>query len=103
MKKILFPALAMVLFVACNNEASSDANNETENTATEAEHSGDDDGMMMEDHEGMMAHTKNGDPVCGMDYDASWTEYTVDGSDTTWFCSETCKTAYLGNPAKYKK
>lgn len=43
------------------------------------------------------------DPVCEMEKDSTWTEYSVSGTDTTWFCSETCKTTYEGNPAKYKK
>ncbi len=41
------------------------------------------------------------DPVCEMEYDTSWTDNTVYKNDTVWFCSETCKTAFNGNPEKY--
>lgn len=41
------------------------------------------------------------DPVCGMEKESSWTEYKVNGSDTTWFCSPHCKETYGKNPEKY--
>lgn len=41
------------------------------------------------------------DPVCEMDYDSEWTEYTVYMNDTIHFCSENCKTAFLARPEKY--
>lgn len=41
------------------------------------------------------------DPVCEMEKDATWTEYSASGKDTTWFCSANCKKAYEANPAKY--
>jgi len=93
MKYTFLAVAACVLFAACNGEASSEATNETE-TTTEAT-------TEMEEAPAH-AHAKM-DPVCEMVYDASWTEYSVSGTDTTWFCSETCKTAYEGNPAKYNK
>lgn len=43
------------------------------------------------------------DPVCGMEKDSTWTDHVVADGDTTWFCSETCKSAYVGNPKKYMK
>lgn len=43
------------------------------------------------------------DPVCEMEYDTSWTEFTVYNNDTVQFCSETCKTAFNGNSKKYRK
>lgn len=41
------------------------------------------------------------DPVCEMEKDATWTDYSVSGKDTTWFCSANCKKAFDANPAKY--
>lgn len=43
------------------------------------------------------------DPVCEMVKDDTWTEYSVSGTDTVWFCSATCKEAFDANPAKYAK
>jgi len=34
------------------------------------------------------------DPVCNMEKDATWTEFTANGSDTTWFCSPHCKETF---------
>lgn len=41
------------------------------------------------------------DPICKMTYEASWEEYSVQGNDTIWFCSEYCKTSFDANPALY--
>ncbi len=41
------------------------------------------------------------DPVCEMVRDESWTDFTVSGTDTVWFCAETCKEAYWANPERY--
>lgn len=43
----------------------------------------------------------NLDPVCGMSKEPSWIEYALLTTDTVWFCSETCKRAFEGNPRKY--
>lgn len=43
------------------------------------------------------------DPVCGMEKDTTWTDYTMYKADTVWFCAAAEKTAFLGNPAKYEK
>ena len=43
------------------------------------------------------------DPVCGMEKDNTWTEYSVTGTDTTWFCSPHCKETFAKNPEKYSK
>ncbi len=91
MKYTFLAVAACVLFAACNGEASSEATNETE-TSTEG----------TTEEASAHAHAKL-DPVCEMEYDGSWTEFSVNGTDTTWFCSETCKAAYDGNPAKYNK
>lgn len=43
------------------------------------------------------------DPVCDMVRDETWTDFTVSGADTVWFCAETCKEAYLANPDRYPR
>jgi len=44
------------------------------------------------------------DPVCSMEKeDDSWTEFTVTGTDTTWFCSPHCKETFDKAPEKYLK
>jgi YHS domain-containing protein len=43
------------------------------------------------------------DPVCGMEKDNTWTENSVTGTDTTWFCSPHCKETFAKNPEKYRK
>lgn len=89
MKKVWITALAAVLFVACNNEANNESATGTPaETPVEATVQADPNAKI--------------DPVCDMAKDDTWTEYSVSGTDTTWFCSETCKTAYDGNPAKYQ-
>jgi YHS domain-containing protein len=36
------------------------------------------------------------DPICKMERDSSWTDYVVNApGDSTWFCSATCKDAYV--------
>ncbi|MCB0695761.1 MAG: hypothetical protein KDC07_00270 [Chitinophagaceae bacterium] len=97
MKYTFLAVAACVLFAACSGETKSGSTNETEAGMGEMHH--DMEGMHDDMH---MAHAKM-DPVCEMDYDASWTEYSVNGTDTMWFCSETCKGAYEGNPEKYTK
>jgi YHS domain-containing protein len=41
------------------------------------------------------------DPVCEMEQDTSWTEYTVYKGDTVKFCSDVCKGVFMKNPDKY--
>ncbi len=43
------------------------------------------------------------DPICQMERDTAWTEYSVHNGDTTWFCSEHCKKTFDANPDKYTK
>lgn len=83
MKKLLTAFCLTAILASCANQE----NTEEENTEP----------MEMETttEETPMA-TVEKDPTCGMTRDASWTEYTVSATgDSTWFCSETCKTAYL--------
>lgn len=41
------------------------------------------------------------DPVCDMDRNSLWTEFSVNNSDTTWFCSPHCKETFDKDPSKY--
>ena len=43
------------------------------------------------------------DPICGMIKDSTWTDYTVYKGDTVWFCAESEKIAFEGNPKKWEK
>jgi YHS domain-containing protein len=88
MKYYALALIAAVSFTACNSATKTEeATTETTTTETPATE--------------QVASAGPVDPVCNMTKDATWTEYTVNGADTVWFCSETCKTAYIGNPAKY--
>lgn len=88
MKAITAMALTICLaFTACNNAPKEEANTEAATeTATEQ----------------AAAPTGPMDPVCEMAKDSTWTEYALNGADTVWFCSETCKSAFTGNPQKYQ-
>lgn len=89
MKYILMTVFAATMFIACNSEAPADSATETEAPAEATTET------VVADPNAKI------DPVCEMVKDSTWTEYTVNGTDTVWFCSETCKTAYNSNPAKY--
>lgn len=80
---------AAVLFTACNSASEEKASDQAEVPAAEAV--------------AAPAPIAAGpmDPVCEMPKEASWTEYSVQGTDTTWFCSATCKEAFEKNPIKY--
>jgi YHS domain-containing protein len=41
------------------------------------------------------------DPVCEMEKDNTWTDYSVYKSDTVSFCSTGCKQAFDARPTKY--
>ena len=41
------------------------------------------------------------DPVCKMEKGDNWTEYSLNGADTVWFCSPHCKESYDKDPAKF--
>jgi YHS domain-containing protein len=83
MKRIVFICLASVVMASCGNATDGNTTIEApkEETTTIPE------GPI--------------DPVCEMVKDSTWTEYAVHNNDTVWFCSETCKTAFNGNPEKY--
>ena len=80
MKKIFLLLCTAAMFAACET-----ANNETETDTTEV--------TGVKEENSVLASAEK-DPICGMDKTADWTEYTVEGTDTTWFCSETCKETY---------
>ena len=90
MKSILITVFAAVFFMACNSETPAESTETTVETPAETPVE-----TVTVDPNAKI------DPVCQMVKDSTWTEYSVTGTDTTWFCSETCKTAYEGNPAKY--
>lgn len=93
MKRNLFLfAFASLLFAACSGQSGEQSDEATTNEQTE-------------ETTVPVASSEPGkmDPVCEMGYDESWTEYSVYEGDTVWFCSETCKTAFEGNPQKYVK
>lgn len=80
MKKLITALSLVTVLASCSNEQApadnADAN--TDNTTATTDNA-----------------NEVKDPICGMVYDGTWTEYTVEDTDTTWFCSETCKAAYL--------
>lgn len=41
------------------------------------------------------------DPVCGMEWEAEWTDFSVYNGDTLRFCGDGCKKAFEARPAKY--
>jgi YHS domain-containing protein len=89
MKKYsLFIVMALSM-AACNEKASTkeETKEATTPVATAKEHTG----------------PVIKDPVCGMKMeDEKWTEFSVTGTDTSWFCSPHCKDQFVKNPAKYK-
>lgn len=93
MKYLVITILAAMSFVACNSEGNNEEANADSSTAT------------VETMAAPVAATPGAklDPVCNMEKDSTWTDYTVTATaDTVWFCSETCKTAFEANPAKYQ-
>jgi YHS domain-containing protein len=84
----LLSALAGTLFMAsCGNN-----NTATETTTTAPEHTSTTTPAVA----GAAI-----DPICNMEKGADWTEFTVKGTDTTWFCSPHCKETFDKNPEKY--
>jgi YHS domain-containing protein len=88
MKKILLLAAIAVVGMACGNGHNGPGKG------------GDSTGHVMGDTVAKVAGVKV-DPVCDMPRDHAWTDYAMNGSDTVWFCSETCKKAFEGNKKKY--
>jgi YHS domain-containing protein len=93
MKKFSFLSVIVLLFAAsCNMKASTDDNKTEEKPAAVTT-------TTTEQPKTAAAL----DPVCGMEKDNTWTEYSVTGTDTTWFCSPHCKETFAKNPEKYSK
>lgn len=91
MKKYSLIIVAAFSLLACNVSVSTDKNKEAE-TETEA---------VVQSDKGEKTLAKKTDPVCGMEKDNTWTEFSVTNSDTTWFCSPHCKESFDKDPAKY--
>jgi len=89
MKRFSLILFASVAMAACGNAPENNAATETP-AATEQ--------VISEEAKKLAGPI---DPVCDMEKESTWTEYTVHNNDTVWFCSETCKTAFNGNPDKY--
>ena len=86
MKKLIAALCLATVLVSCGNEQA-----QTDNTTT--------DTTPATDAPVVDANAKI-DPSCGMEYDASWVDYSVSENDTTWFCNEGCKTKYLALQSK---
>lgn len=82
---ILFASI--ITLMACNNDEHSTSGTSVDSASVEAP--------------APIASNADHDPVCGMEKENTWVDFTVHQSDTVWFCSETCKTAFAGNPEKY--
>lgn len=89
MKKYSLIIMAAFSLAACNMNANTDKKTEAE---TEA---------VAQSDKGEKTLAKKTDPVCGMEKDNTWTEFSVNNSDTTWFCSPHCKESFDKDPAKY--
>jgi len=94
-------AFSLLCFAACD---STNTTNKTEATTQVEAHEHDHDHDHDHDHtSGALASNAAICPVCGMENDGSWTDYTVYKGDTVWFCAASEKTAFEGNPTKYEK
>lgn len=92
MKKISLIFCGSLLFLACNNNPAPD-------TAAAGDHT-----EMKTDGNAAPNPNAKTDPVCGMaEGDMAYTDFSVQGSDTTWFCSPHCKEQFDKDPAKYAK
>lgn len=87
MKNYIILFASVVTFISCSNEEQKTADTPVDTVSVEAP--------------APVASNVDHDPVCGMEKDTTWVDYTVHNADTVWFCSETCKTAFTGNPEKY--
>jgi YHS domain-containing protein len=91
MKKVFLLIATAIAFASCGNEAGSEGVHEDH---TGHEHA--------EDTNPMARLFTEKDPVCDMTRKESWVEYSINGSDTTWFCSPVCKEQFEASPEKYK-
>lgn len=94
MKKYIIAIAAVAFMASCGSENNAEEST-TEEASTEA--------TATTEPAAVADPNAKIDPVCDMVKDDTWTEYSVSGTDTVWFCSGTCKEAYDANPAKYAK
>lgn len=95
MKKFSLIFCSSLLFLACN----SNTNKETTEAASGNQ-------VEMKAGEAGPAEKPNAkiDPVCNMtESDMAYTDFSLNGSDTIWFCSPHCKEQFDKDPAKYAK
>ena len=91
LKKGMILAL-LPLMISCGSD---------ENTGTTSEDIDEmQDSGMGEEHTARTPGAKI-DPVCEMEKDSTWTDYSVAKNDTVWFCSTGCKQAFDARPEKY--
>jgi YHS domain-containing protein len=83
--------LALPLMISCGGSESTGTNSEDIDAVQEG-------GMPEAD---AATDPSKADPVCGMEREAGWTDYTVYKNDTIKFCSEGCKMAFEARPEKY--
>lgn len=104
MKKILLAAAVAFALTSCGENKTANADGHDH-----SEHAGHDHGMEQTADNGAAATPETApkytdkDPVCGMDRNEKWTEFTAKGTDTTWFCSPVCKEQFDADPAKFPK
>lgn len=84
--KTLIPAILM-LIVSCGNDAGQAKQQQPQ----------------LEGESPAMKTSAEIDPICEMERDSTWTDYSVYKQDTIWFCSEGCKKAFEARPEKYIK
>ena len=105
MKKILLAAAVAFALTSCGENKTA-ANTDGHD---HSEHAGHDHGTEQTADKGNAATPETApkytdkDPVCGMDRNEKWTEFTAKGTDTTWFCSPVCKEQFDADPAKFPK
>lgn len=83
MKKKHYALIGLLALLACNEAVKEESETKTEEPAAA--------------QTGTTAVT---DPVCGMEKAADWTEFSVTGTDTTWFCSPHCKETFAKKGAE---
>lgn len=94
MKKLIFPIIASVLLMSCGNNET--VENEIEDPIKEEQES--ESGKSV-----FVSENSEKDPICDMVRTDEWTDYTVEGEDTVWFCSHVCKGAYDAHSKKEDK
>ncbi|HLU17571.1 MAG TPA: hypothetical protein VKZ76_05915 [Edaphocola sp.] len=89
MKRIILALVPAFMFAACGNADNNQA------------HDHDHDHDHAHENAGATVANADTDPVCGMQRTDKWSEYSVNGTDTVWFCSPVCKERYDADPAQF--